>query len=89
MQRERLYRAGPGRYIAVEDVDPQQSDDLPLRKGMEVEGVCVYLYSLDTLIIIMYNIYGMEVEGVCVYLYSLDTLILCIIYTQLLLFYTC
>ena len=38
-QRERLYRAGPGRYVALEDVEPQQSDDVPLRRGMEVEGV--------------------------------------------------
>ena len=42
MQRERLYRAGPGRYVAVEDVEPQQSDDIPLRRGMEVEGTLEY-----------------------------------------------
>ena len=37
-QRERLYRAGPGRYMAMEDVEPQQSDDISLRRGMDVEG---------------------------------------------------
>ena len=37
-QRERLYRAGPGRYIVVDDFDPQQSEDIPLRRGMHVEG---------------------------------------------------
>lgn len=37
-QRERLYRAGPGRYIAIQDVESQQQGDLTLRKGMEVEG---------------------------------------------------
>ena len=40
-QRERLHRAGAGRYVAVEDVEPQQGDDIPLRRGMEVEGQCV------------------------------------------------
>lgn len=38
-QRERLYRAGPGRYVAIEDVDPQQSEDIAIRRGMEVEGL--------------------------------------------------
>lgn len=37
-QRERLYRAGPGRYIAIQDVESQQLGDLSLRKGMEIEG---------------------------------------------------
>ena len=45
-QRERLYRAGAGRYVAVEDVEPQQGDDIPLRRGMEVEGLCVYLVTM-------------------------------------------
>lgn len=37
-QRERLYRAGPGRYVVTEDVEPQQPGDLPLRRGVPVEG---------------------------------------------------
>ena len=37
-QRERLYRAGPGRYIALQDVESQQTGDLTLRMGMEIEG---------------------------------------------------
>ena len=37
-QRERLYRAGAGRYVAVQDFDPQGQGDIPLRRGMPVEG---------------------------------------------------
>ena len=37
-QRERLYRAGAGKYIAVQDFDPQAQGDIPLRKGMPVVG---------------------------------------------------
>ena len=36
--RERLYRAGPGKYFAVEDVEPQQQGDIPLKAGMPVAG---------------------------------------------------
>jgi len=42
-QRERLYRAGPGKYTAVQDVEPQQPGDLALKKGMPVEGRLVTL----------------------------------------------
>ncbi len=38
-QRERLYRAGPGEYVAIQDMEPQQPGDIPLRKGMAVEGM--------------------------------------------------
>ena len=37
-QRERLYRAGAGKYIVVQDYDPQAPGDIPLRRGMPVEG---------------------------------------------------
>ena len=38
-QQERLYRTGPGNYVAVEDIEPLQPGDLPLWKGMHVEGI--------------------------------------------------
>ena len=41
-QRERLYRAGPGRYHAIQDVEPQQPGDLALRKGKQVEGWALF-----------------------------------------------
>jgi len=37
-QRERLYRAGPEKYVAIQDVEAQQTGDIPLSKGMAVEG---------------------------------------------------
>ncbi len=37
-QRERLYRAGPGEYVAVQEVEAQQPGDIPLKRGMPVEG---------------------------------------------------
>lgn len=37
-QRERLYRAGSGKYVAVQDVESQQPGDLSLHRGMEIEG---------------------------------------------------
>ena len=64
-QRERLYHAGPGRYVAVEDVEPQQSDDIPLRRGMEVEGVCtcVYVYTHVCVYILLHVcIYNIHVD---------------------------
>ncbi len=38
-QRDRLYRAGPGMYVAIQDVESQQEGDLSLKKGMAIEGV--------------------------------------------------
>lgn len=37
-QRERLYRARAGRYVVVQDYDPQTPGDIPLSRGMPVEG---------------------------------------------------
>ena len=37
-QRERLYRAGPGKYVVIQDVESQQRGDLTLRKGMTIDG---------------------------------------------------
>lgn len=42
-QRERLYRAGAGKYEVVQDVDPQVPGDIPLRRGMPVEGIYNYV----------------------------------------------
>lgn len=38
-QRERLYRAGPGKYMVIQDVDAQQEGDISLKRGMSVEGM--------------------------------------------------
>ena len=59
-QRERLYRAGPGKYVATENVEPKQSDDIPLRRGMEVEGkdifwICKYLVLKENVAIYIYK----------------------------------
>jgi len=38
-QRGRLYHVGPGNYVAVEDIESLQPGDLPLWKGMHMEGI--------------------------------------------------
>ena len=62
-QRERLYRAGPGRYVAMEDVDPQQSEDIPLRRGMDVEGVFLVYWNVDIYMCIQWNLSSPDTLG--------------------------